>query len=33
MKRSVEKDTNFSDYTRAEFLFFMFNFLVSKYKK
>ncbi len=32
MKRSVQKDTNFSDKHRAEFLYFVFNFLYLKAK-
>ncbi|AUC75702.1 hypothetical protein CW732_08460 [Olleya sp. Bg11-27] len=30
MKRSVQKDTNFSDKHRAEFLYFVFNFCLLK---
>jgi len=30
MKRSVQKDTELSDYTQAEFLNFLFYFILSK---
>jgi len=32
MKRSVQKDANFSDYHRAEFLYFVFNLSILKAK-